>query len=657
MKQNENSLLTSTELLRLQRDLGVALNDTLSLPEVLRLLLDSFFKSLEIDAASILIFGDSLTEIVLESSKGFSKSMTDKLRKTIIQSSNILAAANGISSFSPVSDLESYLDTDDSNPFLSLGIIPLVYIGKPLGSVIIASRSREKMSLECRFTLENIATRVAGIINRINGEETLKRINHTLEDLNTRLKFSEERYRAVVEDQTDLICRFKPEGIISFVNSAYCRYFCLPREKLIGHSFLPNIHPDDKDRTQIHLRALGPDRPVATIEHRIILPDGSTRWIEWTDRAIVAMDNIIIEYQSVGRDVTERKCLEERLQFMSMHDALTRLYNRAYFDEQMKRLADGRYLPVGIIVSDLNALKIVNDALGHQIGDTLLLTASSVLRSCFRGSDIVARIGGDEFAVLLPNTNEESLLQTINRIKKSIHMHREGNPDIPLSLAIGYSVRTKKSTTMEEIFSEADDMMYREKENQRDFTRGLVLTSLIRAIERLEPYRAGHMLRVRDFSLSLGAEAKLTDPEIARLQLASRYHDIGMIGIDKEFLEISGRLCSEEEEAVRRHVDIGARIAEAHPFLREIAQIIQHHHEKWDGSGYPSGLSGEDIPRFSRIISICDAYDAMTSHPLYHPLLQRDEALDEITRLSGISFDPDLALLFVRLMKRGPVGV
>jgi len=280
-----------------------------------------------------------------------------------------------------------------------------------------------------------------------------------------------------------------------------------------------------------------------------------------------------------------------------------------------------------------------------------------VLRSCFRGSDIVARIGGDEFAVLLPNATKESIIQTVERIKKTIHTQRESNPDIPLSLSIGYSVRTKKSTTMEEIFAEADDAMYQEKENQRDFTRGLVLTSLLRSLDRIEPYRSEHMTRVRDYSLGLAMEMDLPEKEVKRLHLASRYHDIGMISIPQELLLKDDFLRPDEEELLKRHVDFGARIAEAHPFLRDISQIIQHHHERWDGKGYPSGLAREDIPLLSRIITVCDAYDSMTTHPLYHPLRTKEQALDEITGFSGTQFDPILVPLFVRLMKRGAVGV
>ncbi len=656
MKQKDTSLISSLELLRLQRDLGVALNSTLSLPEVLRLLLDALFKSREIDAACIVIYGDASDEVVLESNKGFPIPVLDRIRKNILRDSELFID-NINSYYTPMIDISGLIDENDKNPFISIGIVPLVTTGKLLGAIIIASRARDKMSVECKLIIETIATRVSGIITRINGEEKLKRINHILEDLNTKLKKSEEKYRAVLENQTDLISRFYHDGTVSYANSAYCRFFNIPKENLVGQRFAPTIHRDDKDRTQFHLHTLGPDRPVATIENRVVLGDGSIRWVDWTDRAIMSEDGTIIEYQSSGRDVTERKTLEERLQFMSLHDALTGLHNRAYFDEQMKMLADGRYLPAGVIVSDLNALKIVNDALGHQMGDTLLITAASVLRSCFRGSDIVARIGGDEFAVLLPNATKESIIQTVERIKKTIHTQRESNPDIPLSLSIGYSVRTKKSTTMEEIFAEADDAMYQEKENQRDFTRGLVLTSLLRSLDRIEPYRSEHMTRVRDYSLGLAMEADLPEKEVKRLHLASRYHDIGMISIPQELLLKDDFLRPDEEELLKRHVDFGARIAEAHPFLRDISQIIQHHHERWDGKGYPSGLAREDIPLLSRIIAICDAYDSMTTHPLYHPLRTKEQALDEITGFSGTQFDPILVPLFVRLMKRGAVGV
>jgi diguanylate cyclase (GGDEF)-like protein/PAS domain S-box-containing protein len=658
MKTSDRNQRSTPDFLKIQRDLGVALNATCSLPEALRLLLEGFFQSGEADAAGLFIHGDSGNEIALESCKGFSQSIVDILRKSFFSDESV--------QFSKISNpLYTHFEKMDTplgrigitEGYRAIGIIPFIYLDVTLGTIVVSSRTNDHFSMDFRYTMETISTRIAGIINRIRGEETLKRINNTLEDLNTRMKASEERYRMVVEDQTDLISRFRPDGIITFVNGSYCRYFNKSKDDLVGHSFIPTIHSEDRERTQLHIRSLGIDRPVGTVEHRVILPDGSIRWIDWTDRAILDDEGNIVEYQSVGRDVTDRKTLEERLQFMSMHDALTKLYNRAFFDEQMKRFSDSRNIPVGVIVTDLNALKIVNDALGHQTGDLLLLTAASVLRSCFRGSDILARIGGDEFAIILPNTQYESLLQTIERIKKAIHDRRQNNPDIPLSLAIGYSVRLKKGTTMEEVFAEADDMMYREKENQREFTRGLVLTSLIREIERIEPYRAKHMLRVRDYAVALGTEAKLPAQEIVKLQLAARYHDIGMIGIDRTHLTESEGLTIEAEESIRHHVDIGARIAEAHPFLHEIAQVIQHHHEKWNGNGYPSGMAGVEIPELSRIITICDAFDAMTTHDTYKKTKSRDDALTEIDRLSGIQFDPTFVPLFTGLIKRGAVGI
>jgi HD-GYP domain-containing protein (c-di-GMP phosphodiesterase class II) len=217
---------------------------------------------------------------------------------------------------------------------------------------------------------------------------------------------------------------------------------------------------------------------------------------------------------------------------------------------------------------------------------------------------------------------------------------RDNNPDIPLSLAIGYAVRIKSNVTLESSFSEADDRMYHEKEIQRDFTRGLVLTTLMHELSKIDEYRATHMLRVRDLSLSIGRALSLNEHELEKLQLASRYHDIGMIGVDIKLINKADPLTVEDHENIKRHPEIGSRIAEAHPFLRDISDVILKHHEWWNGKGYPKELAGDDIPLLARIITVADAFDSMTNNQYYRTALSREEAFAVIQSQAGLQFDP-----------------
>jgi diguanylate cyclase (GGDEF)-like protein/PAS domain S-box-containing protein len=629
-------------LLRIQRDLGIALSSTSDLPDALRLILNSLFQTGTADAGCLYVFGKNLTDIALESSQGFSPSLIEAARRDIFDDEIFPRIRDGLPFFGSFDQLTSpYGKLGTGEGFRSFGMIPFRYENTTLGAICIASRSAEQIPPQSILVYETIAARLAGIISRIRNEDSLKKVNRTLEELYEKLKISEQRYRSVVDDLTDLVCRFLPDGVITFVNDAYASYFGGQKENYIGTNYLQSVHEEDKSKALRHISTLVKTSQVGMIDFRVIRSDGTIRWIDWTNKVILSEHGTIIEYQSVGRDITDKKVLQEKLEYLGMHDSLTGLYNRAYFDEEMKRLSTTRTLPVSVVVCDVNGLKIVNDALGHHKGDLLLISAATVLKQCFRETDIIARVGGDEFSVILPNTAEESLLQSLGRIKKLIKETREKNSEIPLSLALGYAVRTQANITLESALSEADDRMYHEKEIQRDFTRGLVLTTLMHEISKVDEYRSTHMLRVRDISLSIGRELGLSAHKLEKLQLASRYHDIGMVNLDIRAMNKNSVFSPDEKEAVNRHSEAGSRIAEAHPFLRDISDVILKHHEWWNGKGYPKRLKGEDIPLLSRIIAVADAYDAMTNNRYYRIPLTREEALEQIRSLSGIQFDPE----------------
>lgn len=183
------------------------------------------------------------------------------------------------------------------------------------------------------------------------------------------------------------------------------------------------------------------------------------------------------------RDITEQKELEERLKHLSLHDTLTGLHNRAYFEEEMRRLENGRTVSVGIIVCDVDGLKLVNDTLGHETGDMLLKAAGSVIKESFRESDMVARIGGDEFAVLLPRSTRKALENACKRTQYAVSKHNTANPALPLSISIGFAIRNDTSMKMSDLFKEADNMMYREKLHRKQSARSAITQALIKTLE------------------------------------------------------------------------------------------------------------------------------------------------------------------------------
>ncbi|WP_054696834.1 HD-GYP domain-containing protein [Syntrophomonas palmitatica] len=356
--------------------------------------------------------------------------------------------------------------------------------------------------------------------------------------------------------------------------------------------------------------------------------------------------NIVGAIESV-RDISERKHFEEQLRYLSLHDALTGLYNRTYFEEEIRRLESGRFVPSGLIICDVDGLKLVNDTLGHDAGDNLLRAVARVIESCFRADDVVARVGGDEFAILMTRSEERIIEKAVSRIREAVESYNSNKPDIPLSLSAGFAFRGESSTTMNDVYQAADNNMYREKLHRRQSVRSAIVQTLKNALHARDFITEGHADRMQDMVASLGAAVGVPNHKISDLRLLAEFHDIGKVGIPDSILFKAGPLSETELREMQRHSEIGHRIALSAPDLVPIADWILKHHEWWDGNGYPLGLRERDIPLECRILSIADAFDAMTSDRPYRKALPQEKALEELRRYAGVQFDPLLVNAFI----------
>jgi len=433
---------------------------------------------------------------------------------------------------------------------------------------------------------------------------------------------------------------------ILYINNSVSKSLNLPKEKIIGKNCYDVFYNRNNPCKECPIKKALKTGKMEDGE--IKTPDGRTIYVR--GYPVKNEKGEVISAIEIKEDITEKKKLEEEIKYLSFHDKLTGLYNRLFFEEELKRLNTKRQLPLSIIMGDLNGLKLVNDAFGHKEGDKLLVNVTTILRKSCRKEDVISRWGGDEFLILLPKTDKFTAKRICERIKTNCEKYNINNSDIiPLSISLGFATKENENESIEEIIKIAENRMYRNKLIEGKSFRDSIISTLKNILWNISFESKEHENRIKELSLRIADYLYLSDIEREELILLAHFHDIGEIAISENILKKNDQLTFEEYQEIKTHPEVGYRIAEASYELTHIANKILHHHEWWNGSGYPQGLREKEIPLTSRIFSIVDAYEVMTSGRPYKGIKNKDSALKEIKDLAGIQFDPWLVDIFIQI--------
>lgn len=390
-------------------------------------------------------------------------------------------------------------------------------------------------------------------------------------------------------------------------------------------------------------------RTVCRLEYEIITASGDIKWVWEQGQGLFNENGQVVALEGLIMDITERKKREEEIIYLSCHDTLTGLYNHAFLEREKKSIDDEDMLPLSVITGDINGLKLINDVFGYDEGDRILKTTGEILQECCPENSRITRSGEDTFTILLPKISGEQAhaicKAVLSRLEDFSIRGMQGK--INLSMSMGHATKTRSNQPINDVIKIAEDYMYKRKLLQSKSLHSNLINSMKTTLHEKSQETEAHAERLMELSKQLGFEMQLGEDQLSELELLAALHDIGKIGISDQILNKAGPLTPEEWAEMKKHPEVGYRIAMASPSLMPIAEYILHHHERWDGGGYPQGLQMEETPLIARMIAVVDAYDAMTQNRPYRSAMTEEDAAAEICKCAGSQFDPYISRIFV----------
>ena len=400
-----------------------------------------------------------------------------------------------------------------------------------------------------------------------------------------------------------------------------------------------------------------------------------------TSKVITIISSIIVAVLSQSQENQKKKLKMQKimLEQIAVTDGLTDVYNQRFFNLALETKiweTEKKQGSLGLILIDVDDFKMCNDLYGHDFGDSVLKITASVVKSASGPNNIVCRYGGDEFAVILPDCDLESAKEVAQNIKAHFEEFRfEHHENISLNkvtLSMGLSVYPDMASNKDELISQADMALYHSKnlgKNNIQFYQNIiqqlrknitsdhqqligVFKTLLSTISIKDKYTLGHCERVSSYAVMIGKELNLDIKDIMSLQYAGLLHDIGKVEIPKSILNKINPLTADESETIKKHPVYSANILEPLDGMDRLIDYVIHHHERYDGKGYPHGLSGEEISLGARILCVADSFDAMLSERPYSKASMMNEAFVELERCAGTQFDPKVVKAFISSMKK-----
>jgi diguanylate cyclase (GGDEF)-like protein/PAS domain S-box-containing protein len=506
-------------------------------------------------------------------------------------------------------------------------------------------------------SFNTVADKMQALISNL--ETVVQERTEELRAANSTLADSKDELRLILDSAAEAIYGIDLDG-----NCTFCNRSCIEmlgysdQTELLGKNMHRKIHYACRDGTSLPdedcgiLRAFIQGEGSHADNEVFWRADGTSFDVEYFSYPQIKNGEIsgaVITFM----DISKRKKEEAEIYYLNCYDSLTGLHNRRCFEENRGKIDIPDNLPLSVIFADINGLKMTNDIFGHTAGDELIKKSSEILQEACRQNDVIARTGGDEFIILLPVTTRENAEKILARIKSRFaDAHVEA---IKCSIAIGLDTKYEPEQLLDEVMANAENAMYKDKAMNRKAYNQDIINTIIETLHAKSPIEKQHSICVSELCADVGIALQLPENEISKLKRAGYLHDIGKITLADEIL-VKDNYLDQEIEKMHQHSVVGYRILSLFDDTLDLAEYVYGHHERWDGTGYPRGLKGEQIPLLSRIISVAETYDRVLNRGRHSLATRKTAALDVIKHGAGSQFDAEIAKLFVQIIAKNEGG-